>query len=78
MHFSWYLELRFSAACSEERRRTPIPPTSASVDLVRKRAVDSTVVPPLSPLRDGNLDFQHLVTVVLGDAHVEAEGHADA
>jgi predicted peroxiredoxin len=26
--------------------------TSASVDLVRKRALETTVVPPLSPLRE--------------------------
>ena len=31
--------------------------TSASVDLVRKRAIDATVVPPLSPLRDLVQDF---------------------
>ena len=31
--------------------------TSASVDLVRKRAIDTTVVPPLSPLRELVLDF---------------------
>lgn len=31
--------------------------TSASVDLVRKRAIDVTVVPPLSPLRDLVADF---------------------
>jgi predicted peroxiredoxin len=31
--------------------------TSAAVDLVRKRAVDSTVVPPLSPLRELIQDF---------------------
>ena len=31
--------------------------TSASVDLVRKRAIDTTVVPPLSPLRDLVQDF---------------------
>ena len=31
--------------------------TSASVDLVRKRAIDSTVVPPLSPLRELVQDF---------------------
>ena len=31
--------------------------TSASVDLARKRAIDSTVVPPLSPLRDLVQDF---------------------
>ena len=31
--------------------------TSASVDLVRKRAIDVTVVPPLSPLRELVLDF---------------------
>jgi predicted peroxiredoxin len=31
--------------------------TSSSVDLVRKRAVDVTVVPPLSPLRDLVQDF---------------------
>lgn len=31
--------------------------TSASVDLVRKRAIDSTVVPPLSPLRELIQDF---------------------
>jgi predicted peroxiredoxin len=31
--------------------------TSAAVDLVRKRAVDSTVVPPLSPLKDLLQDF---------------------
>lgn len=31
--------------------------TSASVDLVRKRAVDSTVVAPLSPLRELIQDF---------------------
>lgn len=31
--------------------------TSASVDLVRKRAIDSTVVPPLNPLRDLVQDF---------------------
>jgi len=31
--------------------------TSASVDLVRKRAIDATVVPPLSPLRELVQDF---------------------
>ena len=31
--------------------------TSASVDLVRKRALDTTVVPPLSPLRELVQDF---------------------
>ena len=31
--------------------------TSAAVDLVRKRAIDSTVVPPLSPLRELVQDF---------------------
>lgn len=31
--------------------------TSASVDLVRKRAIESTVVPPLNPLRDLVQDF---------------------
>jgi len=31
--------------------------TSASVDLVRKRAIDTTVVPPLSPLRELVHDF---------------------
>jgi len=31
--------------------------TSAAVDLVRKRAIDATVVPPLSPLRDLVQDF---------------------
>lgn len=31
--------------------------TSASVDLVRKRAIESTVVPPLSPLRELVEDF---------------------
>jgi predicted peroxiredoxin len=31
--------------------------TSASVDLVRKRAIDVTVVPPLSPLRELVQDF---------------------
>src|SRR5918911_3593088 len=31
--------------------------TSAAVDLVRKRAIESTVVPPLSPLRDLVQDF---------------------
>jgi len=31
--------------------------TSAAVDLVRKRAIDTTVVPPLSPLRDLVQDF---------------------
>ena len=31
--------------------------TSASVDLVRKRAIDATVVPPLSPLRELLQDF---------------------
>ncbi len=31
--------------------------TSASVDLVRKRAIDTTVVPPLSPLRELVQDF---------------------
>jgi predicted peroxiredoxin len=31
--------------------------TSASVDLARKRAVDMTVVAPLSPLRELMLDF---------------------
>jgi predicted peroxiredoxin len=31
--------------------------TSASVDLVRKRAIDTTVVAPLSPLRDLVQDF---------------------
>jgi predicted peroxiredoxin len=31
--------------------------TSASVDLVRKRALDTAVVPPLSPLRELVQDF---------------------
>lgn len=31
--------------------------TSAAVDLVRKRAIESTVVPPLSPLKDLVQDF---------------------
>lgn len=31
--------------------------TSASVDLVRKRAIDMTAVPPLSPLRELVQDF---------------------
>jgi predicted peroxiredoxin len=31
--------------------------TSSSVDLVRKRALDTTVVPPLSPLRELVQDF---------------------
>ena len=31
--------------------------TSASVDLVRKRGIESTVVPPLSPLKDLVQDF---------------------
>jgi len=31
--------------------------TSAAVDLVRKRAIESTVVPPLSPLRELMQDF---------------------
>jgi len=31
--------------------------TSSSVDLVRKRSVDMTVVPPLSPLRELVQDF---------------------
>jgi predicted peroxiredoxin len=31
--------------------------TSAAVDLVRRRAVDMTVVPPLTPLRDLLQDF---------------------
>lgn len=31
--------------------------TSAAVDLVRKRAIDMTVVPPLSPLRELVQDF---------------------
>jgi predicted peroxiredoxin len=31
--------------------------TSSAVDLVRKRAIDTTVVPPLSPLRDLVQDF---------------------
>jgi predicted peroxiredoxin len=31
--------------------------SSAGVDLVRKRAIDTTVVPPLSPLRDLVQDF---------------------
>lgn len=31
--------------------------TSASVDLVRKRAIDSTIVPPLSPLKELVQDF---------------------
>ncbi len=31
--------------------------TSAAVDLVRRRAVDTTVVPPLSPLRELVQDF---------------------
>lgn len=31
--------------------------TSASVDLVRKRALETTVVPPLSPLRELVQDF---------------------
>jgi predicted peroxiredoxin len=31
--------------------------TSAAVDLVRKRAIDSTVVPPLGPLRELVQDF---------------------
>ena len=31
--------------------------TSAAVDLVRKRAIDVTVVPPLSPLRELVQDF---------------------
>jgi predicted peroxiredoxin len=31
--------------------------TSASVDLVRKRALETTVVPPLSPLRELAQDF---------------------
>ena len=31
--------------------------TSASVDLVRKRAIDTTVVAPLSPLKDLVQDF---------------------
>jgi len=31
--------------------------TSAAVDLVRKRALDTTVVPPLSPLRELVQDF---------------------
>ena len=31
--------------------------TSASVDLVRRRAIDATVVPPLSPLRELVQDF---------------------
>lgn len=31
--------------------------TSAAVDLVRKRAIDMTSVPPLSPLRDLVQDF---------------------
>lgn len=31
--------------------------TSAAVDLVRKRAIETTVVPPLSPLRELVQDF---------------------
>jgi predicted peroxiredoxin len=31
--------------------------TSAAVDLVRKRGIESTVVPPLSPLKDLVQDF---------------------
>ena len=31
--------------------------TSGAVDLVRKRAIDATVVPPLSPLRELVQDF---------------------
>ena len=31
--------------------------TSSAVDLVRKRAIDATVVPPLSPLRELVQDF---------------------
>lgn len=31
--------------------------TSSAVDLVRKRAIDTTVVPPLSPLRELVQDF---------------------
>jgi predicted peroxiredoxin len=31
--------------------------TSSAVDLVRKRAIDMTVVAPLSPLRDRGQDF---------------------
>jgi predicted peroxiredoxin len=33
--------------------------TSASVDLVRKRAIEMTTVPPLSPLRDLVQDFMN-------------------
>ena len=40
--------------------------TSASVDLVRKRALETTVVPPLSPLRELVQDFMKRGGTVYG------------